>query len=68
MCQHVRRQPTPERYNYFGRELIIRPVLEEREIVVERTNVRAGCIENPLSEIHLPPGFAFGKPHWPRER
>jgi hypothetical protein len=23
--------------------------------------VRAGRIENPLSAIHLPPGFAFGK-------
>ncbi|MBT1516164.1 hypothetical protein KIP88_37520 [Bradyrhizobium sp. SRL28] len=59
---------TPERYNYFGRELIIRPTLDTREIVIERTNFRPGRIENPLSAIHLPPGFAFGRPHWPRER
>jgi hypothetical protein len=59
---------TPERYNYFGRELILKPVLEQREIVVERNNFRPGRVENPLSAIHLPPGFAFGKPHWPREQ
>jgi hypothetical protein len=61
--------PVPsERYNYYGRELIIRPTLETREIVVERTNERPGRIENPLSAIHLPPGFAFGKSHWPRKQ
>ncbi|WP_213290441.1 hypothetical protein [Bradyrhizobium sp. sGM-13] len=59
---------TPERHNYFGRELILKPVLEVREIVVERTNFRPGRIEHPLSEIHLPPGFAMGKSHWPREQ
>lgn len=58
----------PERYNYYGRELIIRPMLETREIVIERTSFRPGRIENPLSAIHLPPGFAFGKPHWPRNQ
>ena len=58
----------PERYNYYGRELIIRPTLETREIVIERTSFRPGRIENPLSAIHLPPGFAFGKPHWPRNQ
>jgi hypothetical protein len=61
--------PVPsERYNYYGRELIIRPTLETREIVVERTNFRPGRIENPLSAIHLPPGFASGKSHWPRKQ
>ncbi|MEH2596881.1 multidrug efflux pump subunit AcrA (membrane-fusion protein) [Bradyrhizobium sp. AZCC 1577] len=59
---------TPERYNYYGRELIIRPTLETREIIIERTNFRPGRIENPLSAIHLPPGFAFGKSHWPRKQ
>jgi hypothetical protein len=58
----------PERYNYYGHELVIRPTLETREIVIERTNFRPGRIENPLSAIHLPPGFAFGKPHWPRKQ
>ncbi|MEH2498966.1 hypothetical protein V1294_005445 [Bradyrhizobium sp. AZCC 1678] len=61
--------PVPsERYNYYGRELIIRPLLETREIVVERTNFRSGRTENPLSAIHLPPGFASGKSHWPRQQ
>lgn len=41
-------------------------MLEESEIVVERTNFRPGRIENSLSAIHLPPGLARGKSHWPR--
>jgi hypothetical protein len=40
----------PERYNYYGRELIIKPTLETREIVIERTNFRPGRIENPCRQ------------------
>ncbi|WP_027567559.1 hypothetical protein [Bradyrhizobium sp. URHA0013] len=56
----------PERYNYFGREIIIKPVLEEREIVLERTKFRAGGLEASLSDIMLPAGIAGGVRHWPR--
>jgi hypothetical protein len=61
--------PVPsERYNYFGRELVIRPVLEEREIVVERIRFRSGPVEMSLNNVSLPPGFAGGDSHWPREQ
>jgi hypothetical protein len=53
-------------YDQFGRNIIIHPKLETREIVVERTMERKGVSEEPLSEISLPPAFAGGKRHWPR--
>ncbi|UZE50976.1 hypothetical protein ONR75_10330 [Rhodopseudomonas sp. P2A-2r] len=43
------------------------PKLERREIVVRRTSHRPGRYEASLSEIFLPPGFAGGTAHWPRE-
>lgn len=53
-------------YDQFGRNIIIHPKLETREIVVEQTMERKGVYEEPLSEISLPPGFAGGKRYWPR--
>ena len=44
------------------------PQLEHREIVVERGFYRPGEIEDPLSSVRLPPGFAGGKWHWPKPR
>ncbi|WP_157088585.1 hypothetical protein [Bradyrhizobium jicamae] len=61
--------PVPAaRHDYYGRELIIQPVLEHREVVVKCTQHRPGRYENPLSAIHLPPGFAAGNHHWPRKQ
>ncbi|MEH2626074.1 hypothetical protein V1292_004129 [Bradyrhizobium sp. AZCC 1719] len=57
----------PERYDYYGRVLIIRPALETREIVIERTNFRPGVVEASLNNVSLPPGFTGGEPHWPRK-
>jgi hypothetical protein len=53
-------------YDQFGRNIIVHPKLETREIVVQRTMERKGLSEDPLSEISLPPAFAGGKRYWPR--
>lgn len=57
----------PVLHDYYGRAITITPTLEEREIVVGRNSFRPGFRENPLSAIHLPPGFAGGNAHWPRK-
>lgn len=44
-----------------------KPKLERREIVVRRTSHRPGRYEASLSALHLPPGFAGGATHWPRD-
>src|SRR5262249_40167022 len=56
----------PVHHDYYGRLIIIKPTLEDREIVVGRTYFRPGRCEDPLSAIHLPPGFTGGAHHWPR--
>ncbi|MBC9883228.1 hypothetical protein G8O24_38730 [Bradyrhizobium sp. INPA01-394B] len=43
------------------------PRREQREIVVSRTEARAGHYEAGLAGIVLPPGFARGSAHWPRK-
>ncbi|WP_142251916.1 hypothetical protein [Bradyrhizobium sp. UNPF46] len=43
------------------------PRLEQREIVVSRTEARPGHYEAGLAGIVLPPGFARGAAHWPRK-
>ena len=56
-----------EIYNYYGREIVITPRLEEREIVVSRTYARPGRTEPSLDEVRLPPAFANnGGWHRPR--
>lgn len=40
--------------------------LAHRDVVVGRTSFRPGHHESPLAAIHLPPGFAGGDAHWPR--
>lgn len=43
--------------------------LGEEEVTVTQTRFRPGRYENPLSAIHLPPGFAKGgSAHWPRQK
>lgn len=56
----------PAIHNYYGRELVITPRLENREITTGRQFFRPGHVEAPLSGIHLPAGFSGGKAHWPR--
>lgn len=43
------------------------PKLERREVVVRRTSYQPGRYEASLSALHLPPGFAGGTNHWPRQ-
>ncbi|PPQ21101.1 hypothetical protein CV770_02375 [Bradyrhizobium sp. AC87j1] len=43
------------------------PRLEQREIIVSRTQARPGHYEAGLNGIVLPPGFARGAAHWPRK-
>jgi hypothetical protein len=58
-----------EIHDYYGREIVIRPTLEEREIVISRTQARPPRYEHPLGDVRLPPGFAKdGKWHWPRSQ
>jgi hypothetical protein len=63
-------KPVPgatEIHNYYGREMIIAPTLEKREIVVSRTRPQPPRYEHPLDDVRLPPAFAKnGKWHWPR--
>lgn len=57
-----------ERYNYYGRELVIVPTLEEREVVVSQTTFRLGALLHGLSDVRLPPGtIETAKWHWPRQ-
>ncbi|MGM4877053.1 hypothetical protein AB7645_38125 [Bradyrhizobium sp. 956_D2_N1_5] len=56
----------PARHDYYGRELVIQPKLETREIVVERTSSRPGLSEAPLSSVRLPPAFSGEDCIWPR--
>lgn len=53
----------------FDRDFGVDPEakLERREVVVSRTDYRAGRYEDPLSGLVLPPGFAGGDYHWPRK-
>jgi hypothetical protein len=54
--------------NYYGREIIIKPTLEKREVVISRTRPQPPRYEHPLDDVRLPPGFAKnGKWHWPRQ-
>lgn len=56
-----------EIHHYYGREIIITPTLEKREMVVSRTRAQPPRYEHPLDDVRLPPGFAGnGKWHWPR--
>jgi hypothetical protein len=56
------------RHDYYGREIIIKPTLEDREIVVGRSRFRPGQSELSLEgNIMLPPGFRGGAAHWPRQ-
>lgn len=41
--------------------------IEQREIVTARTDFRPGRYELGLSAVVLPPGFAGGSGHWPRQ-
>ncbi|MCB1393787.1 MAG: hypothetical protein KDJ71_11425 [Nitrobacter sp.] len=62
-------KPVPgatEIHHYYGREMIITPTLEKREMVVSRTRVQPSRYEHPLDDVRLPPAFAGGKWHWPR--
>lgn len=54
-------------YDQFGRNIIIHPKLEDREIVVGRTMERLGRFEDSLNDVYLPPAFAGGERHWPRK-
>jgi hypothetical protein len=55
-----------EIHDYYGRELIITPTLENREVVVSRTYARPPQYAHPLDDVRLPAGFAGSKWHWPR--
>jgi hypothetical protein len=62
-------RPTPtgtEIHDYYGREMVIRPTLEDREIVISRTKARPPRYQHPLDDVRLPAGFAGGEWHWPR--
>jgi hypothetical protein len=62
-------KPVPvgnEIHHYYGRELVIVPTLETREMVVSRTRPKQPSYEHPLDDVRLPPGFAGGKWAWPR--
>jgi hypothetical protein len=52
-------------YDQFGRNIIIHPKLEDREIVVQRKPARRGVYEESLDDIRLPAAFAGGMQHWP---
>lgn len=56
----------PDRLDYYGRELVIHPKLETREIVVRRTSSRPGLSEAPLASVRLPPAFSGENYIWPR--
>lgn len=51
----------------FREQRFLTPRLENREVVVGRTDFRPGRYEDHLGAIHLPPGFAGGITHWPRK-
>jgi hypothetical protein len=55
-----------EIHNYYGRELVITPVLETRNITVGRQRFRPGRVEDSLGSVRLPPAFT-GAWHWPRQ-
>jgi hypothetical protein len=55
-----------EIHNYYGREIVITPTLEERDIVVSRSPARPPRYEHPLDDVRLPPAFAGGQWAWPR--
>ncbi len=62
-------KPVPvcnEIYHYYGRELVITPTLEKREVVVSRTRSKPPRYEHPLDDVRLPPGLRGGSWHWPR--
>jgi hypothetical protein len=62
-------KPVPvgnEIHHYCGRELVIVPTLEKREIVVSQTRPKQPSSEHSLDDVRLPPGFAGGKWAWPR--
>lgn len=59
-------QGATELHNYYGREIIITPTLEKREMVVSRTRPKPPRYEDSLDGVRLPPAFAGGKWHWPR--
>ncbi|WP_366071728.1 hypothetical protein [Nitrobacter sp.] len=63
-------KPAPvcnEIHHYYGRDIVIVPRLEHREMVVSRTRARPPRYEDSLEGVRLPPGFAKnGKWHWPR--
>ncbi|MDR6304492.1 hypothetical protein GGQ85_002202 [Nitrobacter vulgaris] len=56
-----------EIHNYYGREIIITPTLEKREMVVSRNRAQPPRYEDSLNGVLLPPAFAGGKWHWPRQ-
>jgi hypothetical protein len=61
-------KPVPvgnEIHHYYGRELVIVPTLENREVVVSRTRPKLPRYEDSLEGVRLPPGFAGGKWSWP---
>lgn len=53
----------PAIHNYYGREIVITPTLEEREIVVARTQARHPRYEPSLDDVRLPPAFTNGGWH-----
>lgn len=54
-------------HDYYGREIVIQPTLEDREIIVGRSYFRPGLSELSLTgNVLLPPAFAGGKAAWPR--
>jgi hypothetical protein len=55
-----------EIHNYYGREIVITPVLETREVVVSRSPARPPRYAPTLNDVRLPPAFAGGKWSWPR--
>lgn len=56
----------PAIHNYYGRELYIKPTLEEREIVVRRSYARPRSYAPTLNDVRLPPvtGTSY---IWPRQ-
>jgi hypothetical protein len=53
-------------HNYYGRELVIAPTLEEREVVIGRTYARPTRYAATLNDVRLPP--ALTAPYiWPRQ-
>lgn len=57
----------PAIHRFYGREIYIKPTLEEREIVVRQTRARPRSYAPSLDQVQLPGAWA-GQPYiWPRQ-